>query len=135
MFSQDGETYIMSHVEASTCLTDTKQCALHRIKAKSNKEKRNSKQPGVDFLCPPMLVDMLSHHWRDLQDGFSDPAELNNILVFQSDELRWTAEKHGEFELDEEEDDDNNDYINNIYFFILNKGYMNKIIIELEDNI
>ncbi|GAA6096640.1 ankyrin repeat and SOCS box protein 18 isoform X1 [Tachysurus ichikawai] len=99
MISQDGETYI-SHVAASACIKDTKWCALKPIKTKSNKEKRSSKQPGMDFLCPPALVDMLSHHWRDLQDGFSDPAELNKILVFQSDELRWTAQKCGLWSLE-----------------------------------
>lgn len=92
----------MSHVAASACLKDTKWCALKPTKTKSSKDKKSSKQPGMDFLCPPVLLDMLRHHWRDLQDGFSDPAELNKILVFQSDELRWTAQKRGEFELEEE---------------------------------
>lgn len=93
----------MSHIAASTCLSDAKWCALKHIKTKSHKERRSSKQPGMDFLCPPVLVDMVRHHWRDLQGGFSDPAELNKILVFQSDELRWTAQKRGEFELDEKQ--------------------------------
>ncbi|XP_046701968.1 ankyrin repeat and SOCS box protein 18 [Silurus meridionalis] len=100
MINQDGQTYIMRHVPASTCLTDTKKCALKRTKARSIKEIRSIKKPGIDFLCPPVLVDMLSHHWRDLQDGFSDPAELNMILVFQSDELRWTAQKLGLWSLE-----------------------------------
>lgn len=100
MISQDRETCITRHVAASTCLKDTKCCASKHIKTKSIKENRSSKQPGMDFLCPPVLVDMLRHHWKDMQDGFSDPAELNKILVFQSDELRWTAQKRGEFALD-----------------------------------
>lgn len=111
LISEDGETYIMSHGAASTYLADSKWFALNHIKAKSNKEKRSSKQPGMDFLCPPMLVDMLRHHWKDIQDGFSDPAELNKILVFQSDELRWTAQKRGEFDEElEADDDDGNEY-------------------------
>lgn len=115
MIAQDGKTYIMSHTDPSARLADTNWCALNRIKTKSNKEKekKSSKKPGMDFLCPPVLVDMLGRHWRDLQDGFSDPAGLNQILVFQSDELRWTAQKRGESELDEEkvDDDHNNNFI------------------------
>lgn len=107
----------MSHVAAPTCLTDTKWCALNSKNAKNNKEKRSNKQPGMDFLCPPVLLDMLSHHWRDLQDGFSDPAELNKILVFQSDELRWTAQKRGKFELDDDEDEEEDDDDNNNHYY------------------
>lgn len=106
MMSQNRD--IMRNVAASACFTSTKCCALNHTKSKSNKEKERSKQPGTDFQCPPVLVDMLSHHWRDLQDGFSDPAEFNKILAFQSDELRWTAQKRGKFELNEEKDNNNN---------------------------
>lgn len=114
MISEDREAYITSHAAASACIKDTKCFALEHIKTKHIKENRsNSKQPGMDFLCPPVLVDMLKHHWKDVQDGFSDPAELNKILVFQSDELRWTAQKRGEFVLDEETEEEHNDDRNN----------------------
>ncbi|TSQ01576.1 Ankyrin repeat and SOCS box protein 18 [Bagarius yarrelli] len=111
MISQDEEVYVMSHVAATACVKDSKCLAVNRTKSKSDKEKKSGKQPGMDFVCPSVLVNMLSHHWRDVQDGFSDPAELNKILVFQSDELRWTAQKRGEFELDDDEDEDEDDNI------------------------
>ncbi|XP_062862581.1 ankyrin repeat and SOCS box protein 18 [Trichomycterus rosablanca] len=100
MLSQDEEKYIKSHLPACACLTDTKWSALDNKKAKSKEDKGSSKKPGIDFLCPPALVDMLSNHWRDMQDGFCDPEELNKILVFQSDELRWTAQKRGLWSLE-----------------------------------
>lgn len=97
MLSQDGETYILSHAPTCTCLTDKTWPSLESDGAENSKCKRGSKQPGLDFFCPPVLVELLGHHWRDLQDGFSDPEELDKILVFQSDELRWTAQKRGRF--------------------------------------
>lgn len=56
-----------------------------------------TKVPGRDFLCPPVLDDLLYQYWRGLQDNLPAPEELNKIIVFQSDELRWTAEKRGGF--------------------------------------
>ncbi|XP_048835798.1 ankyrin repeat and SOCS box protein 18 isoform X2 [Brienomyrus brachyistius] len=52
------------------------------------------------FPCPPSLDTLLSRHWKDLQDGFCDPNELNKILEFQSEELQWTAKKRGLWSLD-----------------------------------
>lgn len=121
--------YIISHVAPSACNTDTKECALNQKKAKSDKEKRSSKHPGMDFVCPPVLVDMLGHHWRDVQDGFSDPAALNTILVFQSDELRWTAQKRGECELNLGETSSRFMIINDNKFTIKHK------LIELEKKV
>nr|XP_023679608.1 ankyrin repeat and SOCS box protein 18-like isoform X2 [Paramormyrops kingsleyae] len=58
------------------------------------------RQPGMAFPCPPSLDTLLSRHWKDLQDGFCDPDELNKILEFQSEELQWTAKKRGLWSLD-----------------------------------
>ncbi|XP_036396659.1 ankyrin repeat and SOCS box protein 18 [Megalops cyprinoides] len=58
------------------------------------------RQPGMAFPCPPTLDALLARHWKDLQDGFSDPDELNRVLEFQSDELRWTSKKCGLWSLE-----------------------------------
>ncbi|KAL6485388.1 hypothetical protein MHYP_G00074330 [Metynnis hypsauchen] len=100
MLSQDGEAYIASRAPACPRLADRRWPSLESDEARSKKCRRGSKQPGLDFPCPPVLVKLLAHHWRDLQDGFSDPEELNKILVFQSDELRWTAQKRGLWSLE-----------------------------------
>lgn len=97
MLSQNEQKYIKSRVPACPCLTDTKWSALDNKTSKLKQENGSSKKPGIDFPCPPVLVNMLSHHWKDIQDGFSDPEEVNKILVFQSDELRWTAQKCGKW--------------------------------------
>ncbi|TRZ02731.1 hypothetical protein DNTS_005419 [Danionella cerebrum] len=59
----------------------------------SNGREKGCRQPGMDFLCPPILNDMLSLHWRDMQDGFPDAEQLNKVLEFQGEELLWTAQK------------------------------------------
>lgn len=48
--------------------------------------------PGRDFLCPPVLEDLLHQFWRGLQDNLPAREELNKILEFQGDELRWTPQ-------------------------------------------
>ncbi|XP_026861451.2 ankyrin repeat and SOCS box protein 18 isoform X1 [Electrophorus electricus] len=97
MCSAGGETHVFSHVVTSPCLTDRRRSSLD---SKKNSSKGDNKQPGMDFICPSVLADMLGHHWRDLQNGFSDPEEFNKILVFQSNELLWTAQKRGLWSLE-----------------------------------
>ncbi|XP_064167129.1 ankyrin repeat and SOCS box protein 18 isoform X2 [Anguilla rostrata] len=58
------------------------------------------RQPGMAFPCPPTLDALLSQHWKDLQDGFSDYESLNRVLEFQSDELQWTSQKWGLWSLE-----------------------------------
>ncbi|KAL1267903.1 hypothetical protein QQF64_033266 [Cirrhinus molitorella] len=86
MLSQDSGACVVSR--KATFLTERRRSSLEKT--------RGYKQPGMDFLCPPVLNDLLAHHWRDMQDGFSDPEQLNKVLEFQSDELLWTAQKQGE---------------------------------------
>lgn len=75
----------------ATFLTDRRRSSIEKTKG--------HRQPGLDFLCPPVLDDLLTHHWRDMHDGFSDAEQLNKVLEFQSDELLWTAQKQGESDL------------------------------------
>ncbi|XP_072541340.1 ankyrin repeat and SOCS box protein 18 [Salminus brasiliensis] len=100
MFSHDGETLIVSYVATCTCPINKRWTSLDKDCTRSSKCKEGSKKPGLDFHCPPVLVELLGRHWRDLKDGFSDPEELNKILVFQSDELQWTAQKRGLWSLE-----------------------------------
>lgn len=81
----------------ASLLTERSQSSLDS--GQRVRKEKGFRQPGMDFLCPPVLNDLLTHHWRDMQDGFTDPEQLNEVLEFQSDELLWTAQKRGESEL------------------------------------
>ncbi|KAI2660617.1 Ankyrin repeat and SOCS box protein 18 [Labeo rohita] len=80
---------------SGACVVSRKATFLTERRRSSLEKSKGYKQPGMDFLCPPVLNDLLSHHWKDMQDGFSDPDQLNKVLEFQSDELLWTAQKQG----------------------------------------
>ncbi|XP_076137908.1 ankyrin repeat and SOCS box protein 18-like [Alosa pseudoharengus] len=69
----------------------------HRI---ATREACRGKVPGRDFLCPPVLEGLLQRFWTGLQDGLPAREELNQTLEFQSDELRWTAQKRGLWSLE-----------------------------------
>lgn len=94
MLSQVSRTCVASR--KATLLTERRRSSLSSAQGVAKFRAHGYKQPGVDFLCPPVLNDLLCHHWRDMQDGFSDAAELNKVLEFQSNELLWTAQKQGE---------------------------------------
>ncbi|RXM30015.1 IQ and AAA domain-containing protein 1 [Acipenser ruthenus] len=65
-------------------------CLLTRV---TEQDSRAVRKPLMTFSCPDVLKTLLSQHWKDLQEGFSDSEELNKEIEFQSDELQWTATK------------------------------------------
>ncbi|XP_041920693.1 ankyrin repeat and SOCS box protein 18-like [Alosa sapidissima] len=69
----------------------------HRM---ATREACRGKVPGRDFLCPPVLEELLQRCWTGLQHGLPAREELNQTLEFQSDELRWTAQKRGLWSLE-----------------------------------
>lgn len=97
MLSQGSGASVVSRT--ATFLTERRRSSLDSNQSVRKEKTKGYKQPGMDFLCPPVLNDLLTHHWRDMQDGFSDPEQLNKVLEFQSDELLWTAQKQGESDL------------------------------------
>ncbi|XP_051998592.1 ankyrin repeat and SOCS box protein 18-like [Xyrauchen texanus] len=98
MFSQGNGTCVFSC--KATFLTERRRLSLESDQRVGKNKAKGYKQPGRDFVCPPALDAQLTHHWRDMQDGFNDPEELNNVLEFQSDELLWTAQKQGLWSLE-----------------------------------
>ncbi|XP_056611541.1 ankyrin repeat and SOCS box protein 18 isoform X2 [Triplophysa dalaica] len=76
-------------------LTDRRRSSLNSDQRVWRDRSKGYKQPGMDFLCPPVLHDLLTRHWGDMRDGFSDADDLNKVLDFQSEELLWTAQKRG----------------------------------------
>ncbi|KAG9271312.1 ankyrin repeat and SOCS box protein 18 isoform X1 [Astyanax mexicanus] len=100
MFSQDGEMFVVSPVPTCTRPADRRPTSLDSDGDGGRKCREGRGKPGLGFPCPPVLVELLSRHRRDVRDGFSDPEELNQIMVFQSDELRWTAQKRGLWSLE-----------------------------------
>ncbi|XP_052420704.1 ankyrin repeat and SOCS box protein 18 isoform X1 [Carassius gibelio] len=98
MLSQGSGACVVSR--KATFLKERRRSSLDSRQGVRKEKSKGYKQPGIDFLCPPVLNDLLSHHWRDMQDGFSDPEQLNKVLEFQSDELLWTAQKLGLWSLE-----------------------------------
>ncbi|XP_043104802.1 ankyrin repeat and SOCS box protein 18 isoform X3 [Puntigrus tetrazona] len=98
MLSQGSGACVVSR--KATFLTERRRSSLDSSQGVRKEKNKGYKQPGMDFLCPPVLSDLLTHHWRDMQDGFSDPEQLNEVLEFQSDELLWTAQKRGLWSLE-----------------------------------
>lgn len=80
----------------ATFLADRRRSSLDSDQRVGRDRSKGYKQPGMDFLCPPVLHDLLTRHWGEMQDGFSDADDLNKVLDFQSEELLWTAQKRGE---------------------------------------
>ncbi|KAK1165857.1 ankyrin repeat and SOCS box protein 18-like [Acipenser oxyrinchus oxyrinchus] len=72
-------------------------CLLTRVTEQDSPAVR---KPLLTFSCPDVLKTLLSQHWKDLQEGFSDSEELNKEIEFQSDELQWTATKRGLWSLE-----------------------------------
>ncbi len=97
MLSQGSGACVVSR--KATFLTERRRSSLDSSQSVRKEKTKGYKQPGMDFFCPPVLNDLLTHHWRDMQDGYSDPEQLNKVLEFQSDELLWTAQKQGESDL------------------------------------
>lgn len=97
MLSQGSGAGVVSR--KATFLTERRRSSLNCSQGDRKERTKGHKQPGMDFLCPPVLSDLLTHQWRDMQDGVSDPEQLNKVLEFQSDELIWTAQKRGESDL------------------------------------
>lgn len=97
MLSQGSGACVINR--KATFLTERRRLSLDSSQGVRKEKTKGHKQPGIDFHCPPVLNDLLTHHWRDMQDGFSDPEQLNKVLEFQSDELLWTAQKWGESDL------------------------------------
>ncbi|XP_065107608.1 ankyrin repeat and SOCS box protein 18 isoform X1 [Paramisgurnus dabryanus] len=98
MLSQVSTTCVVSR--KATLLTERRRSSLSGGQGVAKVRANGYKRPGVDFLCPPVLHDLLCQHWRDIQDGFSDAEELNKVLEFQSNELLWTAQKQGLWSLE-----------------------------------
>ncbi|XP_026074012.1 ankyrin repeat and SOCS box protein 18-like isoform X1 [Carassius auratus] len=98
MLSQGSGAGVVSR--KATFLTERRRSSLNCSQGDRKERTKGHKQPGMDFLCPPVLSDLLTHHWRDMQDGVSDPEQLNKVLEFQSDELIWTAQKRGLWSLE-----------------------------------
>ncbi|XP_052004798.1 ankyrin repeat and SOCS box protein 18-like isoform X2 [Xyrauchen texanus] len=98
MFSQGSGMCVVSR--KATFLTERRRSSLESGQRVGKDKVKGYKQPGRDFLCPPVLDALLANHWRDFQHGFNDPDKLNKVLEFQSDELLWTAQKQGLWSLE-----------------------------------